>query len=68
MNSVYKELFHASLDAIVCSNETGRITLWNHAAEKMFGYSAEEAVGQPLTMLMSADDGCRHQAGFERFI
>ncbi|MDX8407313.1 MAG: PAS domain S-box protein [Mariprofundaceae bacterium] len=67
-NSAYKELFHASLDAIVCSNETGLITLWNRAAEKMFGYSAGEAIGQPLVMLMSSDDQYRHQAGFKRFI
>src|SRR3989304_1602179 len=35
-------------DAIVIVNEQGRITDWNLAAQKMFQYSSEEAVGQPM--------------------
>jgi PAS domain S-box-containing protein len=67
-HTVYQEVFEASLDAIVCSNETGLITLWNRAAEQMFGFSVVEAVGRPLTMLMGIADKKKHQAGFHRFI
>ncbi|NDH82596.1 MAG: PAS domain-containing protein, partial [Burkholderiaceae bacterium] len=33
-------------DAVVVSNVAGKITLWNRAAEDMFGYTATEALGQ----------------------
>ncbi len=33
----------------------GIITSWNRAAERMYGYSAQEAVGQPITILFPAD-------------
>ncbi|MDR7298375.1 PAS domain S-box-containing protein [Pelomonas aquatica] len=42
----------SSADAILVKTLDGRITNWNAAAEKMFGYSAAEAVGQPVTMLV----------------
>ncbi|MCE4557286.1 PAS domain S-box protein [Pelomonas cellulosilytica] len=42
----------STADAIVVKALDGRITNWNRAAEKMFGYTAEEAVGQPVQMLV----------------
>ena len=50
--SIYKQAFEASIDAIICSDETGVVTLWNPAAEKIFGYSENEILGQPLSLLM----------------
>jgi PAS domain S-box-containing protein len=41
-----------SEDAIICVNERQQITLFNPGAEKIFGYSAQEAVGQPLSILL----------------
>ena len=41
-----------SEDAIVTKTLDGIITTWNRGAAKLFGYSAEEAVGQPVTMLI----------------
>ncbi|HET6654754.1 MAG TPA: chemotaxis protein CheB [Gammaproteobacteria bacterium] len=45
----------SSDDAIVSKNLDGVILTWNKGAEKLYGYSAEEAVGQPATMLMPPD-------------
>lgn len=39
-------------DAIIAKDTHGVIISWNPAAQRMFGYSAEEAIGQPISMLM----------------
>src|SRR6202030_4513007 len=42
-------------DAIVSKNLDGIITSWNNGAERVFGYSAEEAIGQPITIVIPQD-------------
>ncbi|WP_051334151.1 PAS domain S-box protein [Mesorhizobium sp. WSM3224] len=42
----------SSYDAIISKDLQSVIVSWNHAAERMFGFSAEEAVGQSILMLM----------------
>jgi PAS domain S-box-containing protein len=45
----------SSDDAIIGKNLHGIVTTWNRAAERLFGYSAQEMVGQPITRLIPAD-------------
>jgi PAS domain S-box-containing protein len=42
----------SSDDAIISKDLTGKIMTWNAGAERVFGYTAEEAVGRPITMLL----------------
>jgi PAS domain S-box-containing protein len=48
-------IVESSEDAIIGQTLDGRITNWNRAAQQMFGYSAEEAIGQPVQMLLAPD-------------
>jgi PAS domain S-box-containing protein len=48
-------IVESSDDAIVSKNLDGIITSWNKAAERIFGYSASEAIGQPITLVIPED-------------
>jgi len=51
---LYSAAVESSNDAIVTQSLDGTITGWNPAAEQMFGYSAEEAVGQSIDLIVPA--------------
>jgi len=55
-------------DAILSADRQGNITYLNPGAERVFGYSAEEATGRPLTTLMPERFRDAHQAGLERYL
>ena len=48
-------IVESSDDVIVSKNLDGIITSWNKAAERIFGYSAAEAIGQPITLVIPED-------------
>ena len=50
-------------DAILTKSADGTITSWNRGAEQLYGYSAQEAIGQPITLIEPA-----HRAGEQQTI
>ncbi len=58
------QLIEAIGDAVVVSNVAGKITLWNRAAQEMFGYTAAEALGQNLDIITPERFRARHWEGY----
>src|SRR5262249_51101195 len=56
-----------SPDAIISVDVAQRITLWNDGAEKIFGYSRDEALGAPLEMLLPERYQAVHRDHLARF-
>ena len=57
-------LLNSGSDAIVATDREGRITFWNPGAERIFGFTALEAAGQSLDLIIPENLRARHWAGF----
>lgn len=47
-----RSLVQSATDAIFTSDHTGKITSWNAAAERIFGWAEKEVLGKPMTMII----------------
>ena len=59
----FERMSAAAPGAGVCADSDGVITHWNAAAERLFGWSATEAVGQPLELIIPHELRSAHAAG-----
>ena len=64
----YRAVVETAGDGIVSADADGLITSFNHAAERMFGYTRDEVVGRPLTTLMPERFRDAHRAGLQHFV
>ena len=55
-----RRVIDAALDGMVVIDSSGTVLLYNHACERLFGYSAEEVVGNDVRMLMTPPDRTHH--------
>jgi PAS domain S-box-containing protein len=62
----FEQLVDVIGDAVVISNASGAITLWNPAAVRMFGFTPEEALGQSLDIIIPERLRGRHWSGYEK--
>ena len=53
-------------EAVIVADREGVVRLWNGAAEVMFGYSADEALGQTLDLIVPERFRARHWDGYRR--
>jgi len=61
-----RNLLDALPDAVVTIDERGTILSWNKGAERLFGYSQQEVLGRPVTLLMPEEYGRRHERAFAK--
>src|SRR6185436_15209313 len=57
-------LLDSASDAIIATDRDGTITFWNPGAERIFGFTAAEAVGQSLDLIIPENLRARHWSGF----
>ena len=62
----YKQLVEALGDALVVADAAGAIILWNPAAERMFGHTESEALGQSLDLIIPQRQQQRHWDGYHK--
>ncbi|MBK5221464.1 MAG: PAS domain S-box protein [Acidimicrobiia bacterium] len=60
------QLLRDLADAVVVADRAGDILLWNAGATRLFGWSADEAIGRPLSIIIPERLRARHDAGFHR--
>ena len=65
---VYRRIVEQTPDAIIFADREGRIRIWNRGAEAVFGYPADEALGQSLDLIIPEELRQRHWEGYERAI
>jgi PAS domain S-box-containing protein len=53
-------------DGVIIADPEGTIVFWNDGAERLFGWSSEEAVGQPLEIIIPERLRARHNEGYAK--
>jgi PAS domain S-box-containing protein len=62
--AIVDTLLATKSDAIIATDREGLINFWNPGAVRIFGFSAEEAVGQSLDIIIPENLRARHWAGY----
>jgi len=64
----FHSLAQSAHDALISADSQGHIIFWNHGAQQLFGYSADEILGMSLTRLMPQRYQAIYLRGLERFL
>jgi len=62
----YRQIVENSPDAVVLGDREGKIRLWNAGAVAIFGFSAEEALGKSMDLIVPERLRARHWEGYDR--
>src|SRR3954454_131888 len=64
----FRSVAESATDAIVAADQNGDMISWNRGAERIFGYTANEVLNKPLSMLMPEKFRPLHDAGIKRVV
>ena len=62
----FQQIVEVIGDAVIASGPGGVITMWNPAAERIFGFTKAEALGQSLDLIIPEAQRKRHWDGFQK--
>ena len=62
----FRSITQSAKDAIITADQQGNIISWNKGAERIFGYSEQEILGKPLTVVIPERFRAAHQQGLRR--
>ncbi|HEY0750614.1 MAG TPA: PAS domain S-box protein, partial [Chitinophagaceae bacterium] len=65
-DSRFLSVLDTANDAIISSDSRGKILSWNKAATRIFGYTEEEVIGKPLTIIIPDQFKSAHEKGIQR--
>ena len=63
----FRSMTQSANDAVIAADSDGRIISWNRAAQTIFGYAQDEALGMNLTEIMPERHRKRHERGMATF-
>ncbi|MDP4029866.1 MAG: PAS domain S-box protein [Gallionella sp.] len=64
----FRAIMQSANDAIISADSTGKVVGWNSSAERLFGYTEAEIIGQPITVLMPEHFRNLHSADLARVV
>lgn len=67
-SAIAAALLDSPADAIIATDRNGTITFWNPGAVRIFGHSADEAIGQSLDLIIPESQRARHWAGYREMM
>jgi PAS domain S-box-containing protein len=62
----FRSVTESAIDAIISADHTGNIVSWNNAATRILGYTAEDAIGRRLELIIPERFHEAHQTGMQR--
>jgi PAS domain S-box-containing protein len=62
----FQSVMESAIDAIISADASGKIRAWNRAATILFGHNAEEAIGQPIELIIPERYHDPHRTGLKR--
>lgn len=64
--SLHRRIVEAATEAVIFADGNNVIRMWNRGAEALFGFSADEAIGQSLDIIIPERFRAAHNAGLAR--